>query len=66
MKDEKRNDLDWDAALKHFNAVRKQVKETHGMNAEFTVLKKIFNPLELRFCRGIRTRKLYDAMMNVK
>ena len=61
-------DLDWDAAKKCFDAVRKQYQDmegTPGVNTTMA-LRMVFDPLSVRYNNGERTQDLYDEMMSVE
>lgn len=59
---------DWGRAEDHFCKVRDQyldLQGTPGVNVAFA-LQHIFEPLQVRYDRGERTRDLFDKMMAVE
>lgn len=60
--------LDWTAAKKHFDRVKKRYKALDsraGVNVRIA-LQMTFAPLEKRYEEGERTKELHEAMMNVE
>ena len=62
------NDLDWERAKTHFDAVRKYYQDLEGTPGANTTLalRAIFDPLAIRYNNGERTLELFDSLMNIE
>ena len=60
--------MDWDAAKKHFDEMRKRYQDLEGMPGVNTTLalRVTFDPLAKRFNSGERTEELYNEMNSVE
>jgi hypothetical protein len=60
--------MDFEAAKKHFDCVRKQYEDLEGVPGVNTTLalRLTFDPLAKRFNVGERTEDLYNAIMSVE
>jgi hypothetical protein len=60
--------MDWEVAKGHFDAIRAEYESLQGVPGVNTTLalQLTFEPLEVRYNRGERSRDLFDAMMSVE
>ncbi len=61
-------ELDWEVAKEHFDAVRKIYQDLEGepgANTTFA-LRVVFDPLAIRFNRGERSAELHAELLGVQ